>query len=117
MRGFFVSRHASRRHGSQFRIEKIHVRATHLLHDGINPDFVDSREKLMKHKKYWGGRLRRLGDVIAGTAAALAVVATGYVQGAALAEVLPYVAGTLIAILALWLVTSFIANEMEGDDE
>ena len=49
----------------------------------------------MKHRKYWGGRLRRLGDVVAGTAAAVAVVATGYAQGPALAEILPYVAGTL----------------------
>lgn len=71
----------------------------------------------MKHRKYWGGRLRRLGDVIAGTAAAVAVVATGYVQGPALVEILPYVAGTLIAIVALWLVVSFISKEMEGDDE
>lgn len=71
----------------------------------------------MKHRKYWGGRLRRLGDVIAGTAAAVAVVATGYVQDPALVEILPYVAGTLIAIVALWLVVSFISKEMEGDDE
>jgi hypothetical protein len=71
----------------------------------------------MKHKKYWGGRLRRLGDAIAGTAAAIAVIATGNAQGPALDEVLLYVVGTLVAILALWLVISFIANEMEGDDE
>jgi purine-cytosine permease-like protein len=71
----------------------------------------------MKHKKYWGGRLRQLGDVIAGTAAAVAVVATGYAQGPTLTEMLPYVAGTLIAILALWLGISFVSKEMEGDDE
>lgn len=71
----------------------------------------------MKHKKYWGGRLRRLGDVIAGTTAALAVVATGHVQGPALAEVLPYVAGTLFTVLVLWLAISYVSKEMEGDDE
>ena len=71
----------------------------------------------MKHKKYWGGRLRGIGDVVAGTAAAVTVVATGYVEGPALAEMLPYVAGILIAIVALWLVVSFISKEMEGDDE
>ena len=71
----------------------------------------------MKHKKYWGGRLRRLGDFIAVTAAAVAVVVTGYAEGPALAEILPYVAGALIAIVALWLVVSFISKEMEGDDE
>lgn len=71
----------------------------------------------MKHKKYWGGRLRRLGDVIAVTAAAVAVVATGYAQGPALTAVLPYVAGTLFAVLVMWLVVSFVSKEMEGDDE
>ena len=71
----------------------------------------------MKHKKYWGGRLRRLGDVVAGTAAVVAVVAAGYVQGPALSEILPYVAGSLIAIVALWLVVSFISKKMEGDDD
>ncbi|NDP47156.1 MAG: hypothetical protein GZ085_01965 [Sulfuriferula multivorans] len=71
----------------------------------------------MKHKKYWGGRLRGLGDVIAGTAAAVTVVATGYAEGPALAEILPYVAGILIAIVALWLVVSYVSIEMECDDE
>jgi len=71
----------------------------------------------MKHRKYWGGRLRRLGDVIAGTAAAVAVVATGYAQGPSLAEMLPYVAGTLFTVLVLWLAISYVSKEMEGDDE
>ena len=71
----------------------------------------------MKHKKYWGGRLRRLGDVVAGTAAVVAVVATGHAQGSALAEVLPYVAGMLFTVLVLWLAISYVSKEMEGDDE
>ena len=71
----------------------------------------------MKHRKYWGGRLRRLGDVVAGTAAVVTIVATGYAEGPALAEILPYVAGILLVIVALWLVVSYASIEMEGDDE
>ncbi len=69
----------------------------------------------MKHRKYWAGRLRKLGDVIAVSATVVAIIATG--RGSELTEVLPYAVGTLVVVLVLWLVISIITKAMEGDDE
>lgn len=69
----------------------------------------------MKHRKYWAGRLRMLGDVIAVSATVVAVIATG--RGSELSEVLPYVVGTLVVVLVLWLAISIVTQAMEGDDE
>lgn len=70
----------------------------------------------MKYSKYWGGRLRLLGDAIAATIAAMSLASTGILEGRLVIENLPLMFVGLAFALAVWFVGSYISKEMEGDE-
>lgn len=71
----------------------------------------------MNYIKYWGKRLRLLGDVVSGAVGALSVAATGLAHGRPIIENLPWAALGLLVALAFWVLMSFISHEMDGGDD
>lgn len=68
----------------------------------------------MNHIKYWGKRLRLLGDWMAGAGAAASLAATGVANGAIIVGNLPWAAVGFVVSLVFWVLMSFISREMDG---
>lgn len=68
----------------------------------------------MNRIKYWGKRLRLLGDAVSSAVGALSVAATGLANGKPVIENLPWAAIGLLVALAFWVLMSFISHEMDG---
>lgn len=67
--------------------------------------------------KYWGKRLRLLGDVLSGAIATIAIAYAGIASGNPVVENLPLAAIGLLLALVIWLSVSFISGEMDDGDD
>lgn len=68
----------------------------------------------MNRIKYWGKRLRLLGDVVSGGIATIAIAFTGIASGKPVVENFSAAAIGLIVALVIWASLSFISAEMDG---
>lgn len=68
----------------------------------------------MNHIKYWGKRLRLLGDVISGAIATIATAFSGITSGSLVIENFGLTVVGLVVALLVWLTASFISGEMDG---
>lgn len=71
----------------------------------------------MNNLKYWGKRLRLLGDTVSGGIAATSVAASGLASGDPVIDNLIWSASGLVVALVVWASLSFISGEMDSDDE
>lgn len=63
--------------------------------------------------KYWGKRIRLLGDAVSATIAGLSVTNTGLAAGKLDIASLPLAAVGLLVALVVWLALSFVSGEMD----
>lgn len=68
----------------------------------------------MNRIKYWGKRLRLLGDVVSGAIATIAIASTKIAEGKPIVENFGLAAAGLLLALLIWLTASFISGEMDG---
>jgi hypothetical protein len=71
----------------------------------------------MNRVKYWGKRLRLLGDAVSGGIATIAVASTGVATGNPIVKNFGLAAVGLLVALAIWLSASFISAEMDNGGE
>lgn len=71
----------------------------------------------MNRIKYWGRRLRRLGDAVSSAGAAASLAATGITNGTVIVGNLPWVAVGFLVSLVFWVLMSFISREMDGGED
>lgn len=71
----------------------------------------------MNRIKYWGKRLRLLGDVVAGAIATIAIASTKIAEGNPIVENFGLAAAGLALALVIWLTASFISAEMDDGSD
>lgn len=71
----------------------------------------------MRKKKIWAGQIRWLTNALTSIIGVTAVGATGFAQGTANINALPFAAVMLIAALAIWATGSFVVAELEAAAE
>lgn len=70
----------------------------------------------MNRMKYWGKRIRTIGDAASGTIAVLSIASTGLQSGNLVVANIPMAAVGLLVALVLWGWLSYISGEMDGGE-